>query len=211
MNRNLSTEAVLFDMDGTLIDAKLWHYEALNEALGIFGFEITYEDHLDRFDGLPTRRKLEILSKEYGLPQNLFPIISSVKQERTVRHIAKFCFPRVEQLLMFNWLREREIKIAVVTNSIRLTAEAMLASAGVLPFLDLLVTNEDVAHGKPEPEIYLTAMARLELSPSQCLVVEDHAYGVDSARAAGCRVIKVSEVEEVRISLLERALNQVDH
>ena len=61
-------KAVLFDMDGVLIDAKDWHYEALNKALGLFGIEISRYDHLATFDGLPTKVKLQMLSKKYYLP-----------------------------------------------------------------------------------------------------------------------------------------------
>ena len=70
MGRDHVTEirAVVFDMDGVLIDAREWHYEALNEALELFGFTIDRESHLTRFDGLPTRDKLKALSQEKGLP-----------------------------------------------------------------------------------------------------------------------------------------------
>ena len=64
-------KAVLFDMDGVLIDAKDWHYEALNRALELFGYTISRESHLSTFDGLPTRRKLEILSAAHGLPSDM--------------------------------------------------------------------------------------------------------------------------------------------
>ena len=64
-------KAVIFDMDGVLIDAREWHYEALNRALRLFGMEISRTDHLTTFDGLPTRRKLEMLSSTNGLPVEL--------------------------------------------------------------------------------------------------------------------------------------------
>lgn len=190
-------------MDGTLIEAKNWHFLALNEALAIFGLEIALEDHLARFDGLPTRKKLEVLSKENGLPENLYSIISGLKQDRTLRLIAKECFPRVEQLLLFQWLRRKNLKIAVATNSIRLTASQMLDSAGITKYLDTVVTNEDVVHPKPSPEIYLKTAQSLAVRPENCLVVEDNHFGILAAEKAGCTVVRVREVEEVRVSLLE--------
>ena len=202
-------KAVIFDMDGTLVDAKNWHYESLNEALSIFGFEISREEHEARFDGLPTRRKLELLSEERGLPKNLIPIISAVKQERTLRYISKECFPRVEQLLMFNWLRNKGLLTAVATNSIRNTADSMLSSAGLLDYLDLVVTNEDVSAAKPDPEIYALSASRLGVLPEQCLVVEDNDYGVSSAQAAGCNVVKVSAVDQTRTGLIDKALREL--
>ena len=64
-------KAIIFDMDGVLIDAKDWHYEALNRALKLFGYNISRYDHLVTFDGLPTRKKLEMLTREHGLPPSL--------------------------------------------------------------------------------------------------------------------------------------------
>jgi beta-phosphoglucomutase-like phosphatase (HAD superfamily) len=68
-------KAVIFDMDGVLIDAKEWHYEALNRALTVYGFGISRHDHLATYDGLPTNTKLEILSREQGLPRSLHGVI----------------------------------------------------------------------------------------------------------------------------------------
>ena len=201
-------KAVVFDMDGTLIDAQMWHYEALNEALDIFGLSITMDDHLARFDGLPTRKKLEVLSEERGLPQFLFSMINEIKQERTLRLVSKYCFPRVEQLLLFQWLQERGVKLAVATNSIRMTSQRMLESAGVWPYLDVVITNEDVSHPKPHPEIYQVAAHALGLDPIDCIAVEDNHFGVESARSAGCEVLVVDGVEDVRIHLLEKVLGR---
>ena len=76
--------AIVFDMDGVLIDAREWHYEALNQALGLLGFSISRFDHLSTYDGLPTRRKLEMLSMERGLPRALHDFINALKQEYTI-------------------------------------------------------------------------------------------------------------------------------
>ena len=76
-------KAILFDMDGVLIDAKDWHYEALNKALALFGFEITRTEHLSTYDGLPTSVKLKKLTIEKGLPKKLHKFISEIKQQYT--------------------------------------------------------------------------------------------------------------------------------
>ncbi|CAN1486574.1 COG0637 Predicted phosphatase/phosphohexomutase [Microbacteriaceae bacterium] len=203
----MTIKAIVFDMDGTLVDAKEWHFHALNDALSIFGLEISAQDHESRFDGLPTRKKLEILSEEMGLPKSLHNIISSIKQDRTLRFVANECFPKMEQLLMFQWIRSKGLLLAVATNSIRRTAEQMLSSAGLLGQLDVLLTNEDVSLPKPDPEIYLRAAFELGVLPHECLVVEDNEYGITSATTAGCQVVRVSKVEQTRISLIETALS----
>ena len=196
-------QAVIFDMDGVLIDAVDWHYQALNEALAIFDAQIGEQEHFERFNGLPTRVKLEMLTSEERLPGHLHEIISAVKQERTLRVAAHRCFPRVEHLLLFSWLRSRGCHLAVATNSIRATASAMLEFAGLLQLLDVLVTNEDVEEAKPAPDLYVEACQRLGVSTADALVIEDHPFGVQAAERAGCSVIQVSGVHEVTVSLVE--------
>ena len=96
-------KTVLFDMDGVLIDATEWHYEALNESLEIFGFTISRDEHQKRFNGMTTRSKLEILTVEKNLPRGLHKIISDIKQDRTLRIAARMCFPNAAHLLHCEW------------------------------------------------------------------------------------------------------------
>jgi beta-phosphoglucomutase len=193
-------------MDGTLVEAKDWHFHALNDALRIFGQDITREEHEAEFNGLPTRIKLAKLTEQGRIPAHLHSLILEIKQERTLRWVSKDCFPRIEQLLMFSWLKSQGILVAVATNSIRQTAEVILKSAGILERLDLLVTNEDVAKSKPDAEIYIKASSLLGVMPGDCLVIEDHEYGIKSAIGAGCKVHKVSDVEEVSTLLIQQLI-----
>ena len=197
-------QAVIFDMDGTLIDARDWHYRALNEALEIFGEHISLDEHSSTFNGLPTKVKLAKLTQDGRIPEHLHGLISDIKQDRTLREIAKNCFPRVEHLLLLAWLKNRSIPMAVATNSIRETAETMLKSAGVFEYLDCVITNEDVNSSKPHPEIYLRACEALGVDPQNALVLEDHEYGVESAKSAGCIVVEVDGPWDVSTRLIER-------
>jgi HAD superfamily hydrolase (TIGR01509 family) len=197
-------DTVLFDMDGVLIDATEWHYDALNEALEIFGFEIGREEHLARFNGMTTRKKLEILSLENGLPRELHEIISEVKQDRTLRIAARKCFPTAAHLILLSTLKNKGMKVGVVTNSIRMTTEFMLQYSGVSKFLDVLVTNEDVVQPKPAPDGYLLAMKTLGSNPTHTVVVEDGMHGVQAAKAAGARVVEVRDPGDVSLEILER-------
>jgi HAD superfamily hydrolase (TIGR01509 family) len=201
--------AVLFDMDGVLIDAREWHYDSLNEALEIFGFSISREDHVERFNGMTTRSKLEVLSKEYGLPDNLHSLISDVKQDRTLRIAAANCFPDAQHLILISRLREIGISVGVVTNSIRRTSEFMLNYAGILDYLDVLITNEDVSLGKPSPEGYILAMEKLHTLPEHTWVVEDGEYGIQAAELAGANVIRVSSPADVNLQILEKVFPEI--
>jgi HAD superfamily hydrolase (TIGR01509 family) len=193
---------VIFDMDGVLIDARDWHYLALNEALAPFGYDISREEHLQRFDGLTTRSKLQILSDELGLPKNLHQLIGKVKQDRTLRLAASKCYPNIAHLILLERLRSKDIRLGLYTNSIRETSEYMLRHAGILNFFEVFISNEDVTSPKPNPEGYLKACAELSLDPSEVLVIEDGEYGVLAARKAGCKVHQVSAPQDVNIEAL---------
>lgn len=195
-------KAVLFDMDGVLIDARDWHYEALNESLRIFGVEISRSDHLSRFNGLSTRKKLEMLTSDGVIPYELHEAIQSIKQDRTLRIAAQKCFPIVSHQVLITRLKVLGIKVGLVTNSIRKSSEFMLEYAGLLKFMDVVVTNEDVIEGKPNPAGYLLAMQKLQVLSSETIVIEDGEYGILAAEAAGASVIKVSDPFEVSLELL---------
>lgn len=196
----------MFDMDGVLIDARTWHYEALNEALKIFGVDISPSEHESRFDGLPTRVKLEMLSDEGRLATHTHEIVNAVKQERTNRIAAVMCKPRLNHLLLIAWLKQRGFLLGVATNSVRQTTLNMLNFAGLLSQLDAVVTNEDVKRAKPFPDIYLKASQQLNVAPNKILVVEDLDVGFRAAEAAGCSPIRVNGVEDVNITLIEPML-----
>ncbi len=204
------TKTVLFDMDGVLIDATEWHYEALNESLEIFGFSIPRDEHLNRFNGMTTRSKLEILSAEKNLPRGLHDIISDIKQDRTLRIAARLCFPNASHLILLSTLKERDIKVGVVTNSIRLTSEFMLEYAGLTKYLDVLVTNEDVDNPKPAPDGYRLAMKKLESLPGDTVVIEDGDHGIAAAISAGARVVKVSNPGEVSLELIDKIMGEAE-
>ena len=202
-------DTVLFDMDGVLIDATEWHYDALNEALEIFGFEIGREEHLARFNGMTTKKKLEILSVEKSLPRDLHEIISDVKQDRTLRIAARKCFPTAAHLILLSTLKNKGMKVGVVTNSIRMTTEFMLQYSGVSKFLDVLITNEDIDLPKPAPDGYVLAMKNLGSKAENTVVVEDGMHGIQAAKAAGARVVEVKDPTQVSLEILERIVGQV--
>ena len=199
-------KSVIFDMDGVLIDAREWHFEALNSALEPFGLEITRNDHDARFNGMTTKSKLDILTSEKGLPKDLHRVISAVKQDRTLRIAAAKCYPNIQHIILIQRLKSLGIKVGLYTNSIRQTTEYMLRHAQLLELFDSIITNEDVKHPKPDPEGYLKSCSQLEHLPKNTLVVEDGDYGVISAEKAGCKVFRVLEPKDVSIENLSKFL-----
>lgn len=190
-------KAVIFDMDGVLIEAKDWHYEALNKALGLFGMEISRYDHLVTYDGLPTKKKLEMLSTERGLPLELHEFINDMKQLYTLEIVYAQCKPRFYHEYALSRLKQEGYKLAVASNSIRKTVQIMMEQSALLGYLDFYLSNQDVKLGKPDPEIYIKAIQKMGLSPQECLVVEDNEKGIQAVKASGAWLMEVDEVEEV--------------
>lgn len=184
-------------MDGVLIEAKDWHYEALNKALGLFGYEITRAEHLSSYDGLPTKVKLKKLTLEKGLPVELHNFINEMKQQYTVGIIQNQCRPRFNHEYCLAKLRANGFQVACCSNSIRMTIEMMMSYAKLDQYLNLIMSNQDVKNAKPDPEIYSTAMKKLNLDPSECLIVEDNENGIKAALASGGHLMAVKTVDEV--------------
>jgi beta-phosphoglucomutase len=203
-------KAVIFDMDGVLIDAKDWHYEALNRALNLFGFNISRYDHLVTFDGLPTRQKLQMLTKEQGLPKSLHPLINELKQIYTMEIVHARCKPVFQHEYALSKLKSKKYKIAVASNSIRNSIEVMMRCSNLEPYLDTIVSNQDVKVGKPDPEIYLRTMQLLGVAPDQCLVVEDNEHGITAARSAGAHLLVVRQTTDVTYDAISGRISQIE-
>lgn len=203
-------KAVLFDMDGVLIEAKDWHYEALNRALDLFGLSISRVDHLSTFDGLPTRRKLEMLSIERGLPRELHDFLNDLKQRYTVDMVHARCRPQFAQERLLSALRNSGYRLAVCSNSIRSTVQLMMDRAALTSYLDLMLSCQDVDRPKPAPDIYLKAMQVFGLRPHECLVVEDNEHGIKAALESGAHLLVVQSVEQTNLQSVTSRIEQIE-
>lgn len=203
-------KAVIFDMDGVLIEAKDWHYEALNRALALFGFSISRYDHLVTFDGLPTSRKLEMLSVERGLPTSLHPFINEMKQHYTMEYVFTRCKPKFVHQYALSRLKAEGYRLALASNSIRCTVDMMMEKADLDQYLEFKLSNQDVKKAKPDPEIYQVAISRLGLKPEECLIAEDNQNGVKAALASGAHLFKVDTVNDVTYSKLMTRIKEIE-
>ena len=202
-------KAIIFDMDGVLIDAKDWHYEALNKALNFFGEEISRYDHLVTFDGLPTRKKLEMLSKTGELPIGLHPLINDLKQKFTTEMVYSKCQPVFCHQYALAKLKSEGYKLVVCSNSIMRTIEIMMERSDLLKYLDFFLSNQDVIKSKPDPEIYEKAIERLNLAPNECLILEDNENGIKAAIASKAHLLKVNTVEDVTYLNIKKKINEI--
>jgi beta-phosphoglucomutase len=203
-------KAIVFDMDGVLIEAKDWHYEALNKALRLFGYEISRFEHLTMFDGIPTRSKLERLTIEKGLPKKLHGFINEMKQQYTEEFIHSFCKPMFVHEYALNRLKAEGYRMGVASNSIRYTVELMMKKSCLANYLDFMISNEEVKNAKPDAEMYILAMSKLGLQPSECLIVEDNENGIKAARASGANVLVVNEVQDVNYENISSFITELN-
>lgn len=203
-------KAILFDMDGVLIDARDWHYEALNRALRLFGHEITRYDHIHNFDGLPTRDKLKLISEESYLPESLHGFINELKQQYTREEIEMKCKPVFQHEYALSKLKNEGYKLAVCSNSIRETIENMMKKASLMEYLSLIMSNEDVVKAKPDPEIYVKAMEMLDLKPDECLILEDNKNGIKAAIDSGAHLLRVNDIYDVNYSNIKNRIREIE-
>lgn len=203
-------KAIVFDMDGVLIDAKDWHYEALNRALALFGYEINQHEHLTTYDGLPTRRKLEMLTVARGLPRVLHEFINEMKQVYTMEIVNARCKPTFVHERALSSLAAKGYRLAVASNSVRASVEVMMAKSHLAPYFEFMLSNEDVTKAKPDPEIYLSAIQQFGISPSECLVVEDNENGIRAAKDAGAHLLVVGDVSEANLDNVLSRIEQIE-
>lgn len=191
-------KAVIFDLDGVLADACEVHRYALNQALlEVAGYEIP-KNELPRYEGLPTRNKLLILSNQGLLQHEQHDAVNKRKQELTLQMIDNHINYSIPLTYMMQRLDQAHIKIAVVTNCTEVSARLMLDKLGVMPFILTLVTADQVQHPKPDPEGLQMAMRVLDVTPDEVIYVGDQPVDARAAHEAGIdQYVHVNSVNEV--------------
>ena len=132
-----------------------------------------------------------------------FEYIENIKQEKTIEAIHKYAHKRQEKICLMEFLKEKNIKIACYTNSIRKTAELMLKKTGILDYFDLLITNEDVEKAKPDPQGYFLCLTKTNIFAKNTIIIEDSPNGLEAAKQTNCIIVQVKDPTEVNIDLLK--------
>ena len=194
----MAIKLIIFDLDGVLVDAKELHYEALNRALGSIDqkFVIGKEEHLSKYDGLNTTKKLQMLTLEKGLPPQYHNEIWSLKQKATIEIVKNYEFD-FRLIGVLHTLKDNGYTIAVASNSIRETVKFMLLRKGFMEYVDFYVSNQDVKHPKPNTEMYLQCMIKAGVSPKETIIVEDSHIGRKAASDSGAYLLAVKDSDDV--------------
>ena len=204
-------KCILFDLDGVLVDACEWHYQALNRALEeVSDFKISRQEHITTYNGLPTKVKLQTLTDRGHILSEDRNKVWSRKQEITVEVINENAALDDQKCDMMKFIKSNNIKVGCVTNSIEKTANLMLEKTGQIGFMDIIVTNESVEKAKPSPEGYLLAMEKLNVSPKETLILEDSDKGFAAAISSNANVMRVSGPKEVNLKNIIHKISSIE-
>ncbi len=203
------TKLIIFDLDGVLVEAKQIHYDTLNQSLKEVGeqYIITEAEHLSTYDGLKTNQKLDMLTKAKGLPKEVHEQVWNRKQHLTIEAISQLQTNHV-LVSVFKELRDRGYQLACCSNSIRRSVLVMLSKIGLIEYMDLILSNEDVKNSKPHPEMYWKAMSMMGVLPEETLIVEDSPHGLLAASRSRANVLRVDNPYDLTIEKITKKLNE---
>jgi HAD superfamily hydrolase (TIGR01509 family) len=204
-------KAIIFDLDGVLIDSKEIHFNALNLALDEFGSDliITRDEQDNIFEGLTTKAKLNILTKIKDLPESLHEDIWRLKQEYSATLFTSVSQDK-ELINLFKFIRSNNIKIGVASNSIRKTLDGCLKSLGLIELIDYSLSNEDVSLPKPSPEIYNKVINYFETNKDNTVIFEDSPVGLAAAYASGASVEPVINRSDIFFDRILRVVEELN-
>ena len=202
-----SIKLVIFDLDGVLVEAKNIHFDALNDALGD-DYAISWNEHLSIYDGLKTRQKLNMLSDKKGLPKKDHDKIWEAKQRLTLQKLKELKEDKKLKTIMSNLVTDG-YKIAVCSNSIRKTCLTVLSKLGIMEYMDLVISNEDVQNSKPHPEMYWKAISKMSCLPEETLIVEDSPYGLLAASRSKSHILRVKNTKDVTWNNITKKIKQI--
>lgn len=182
--------AVIWDLDGTLIDSAHYHWEAWQAVMAVENFTLTYDEYAADFG----KRNDEILRGRLGadLPGEFVARVSLAKEE-TYRHLVRtkglVLLPGagywLERLKAEGWLQ------ALGTSAPRGNIDAVFATLDIEKFFDVVMSSEEVKAGKPSPDVFLVAAEKMGVAPAACVVIEDAPAGIEAARRAGMKSVGV--------------------
>jgi len=188
------TQAVIFDLDGTLIDNNSYHRQTWEKYLEKIGKKISEEEFNANMNGRTNEDAIKyIFGKDISNEDSLK---HTLEKESLYREIYKPFIKPVPGLIDFlQILKNKNIPMAIATSGIQPNIDFMFENIPIKQYFDLVVNSSHIKKGKPDPEIYLKVASLLHVSPKNCLVFEDAAVGIKSAKAAGMKVIAVATTQ----------------
>ncbi|NCO96752.1 MAG: phosphatase [Candidatus Aenigmarchaeota archaeon CG_4_9_14_3_um_filter_37_18] len=177
----MTIKAVLFDMDGTILDSEPAHTKVLQEVIQKeVGIDISEED-IREYIGLSYDKKLEIIFKRMGIKKDIYNLADMARKKSLENsHLVAKMYGAEELIKRM----KENFAIALVTGSGRDQADFFMESVGLKKYFKTIVTSDDVKRNKPSPDIYLLAAEKLKMKPEECVAIEDSTTGIESAKSA---------------------------
>jgi beta-phosphoglucomutase len=211
-------KAVIFDFDGVIADSEALHYKALNTIFNRFGVDIPKEVHWKKYLGYTDLENIEAVNRDYDMGLDAAAIIEQIGQKKIVfDEMAKtdaVIFDGVAEFIQM--LTDNSVRLAICSGALRSDIILMLSGVDFKEVFEVIITADDVKHGKPDPEGYLMALDMLNqngvepIRANECVVIEDSHWGLEAASAANMNPIAVTntysrcELEQVGRKVVDR-------
>jgi HAD superfamily hydrolase (TIGR01509 family) len=200
--------AVVFDMDGLLLDTELLWHRAEIELFARHGAEFSWDDKMAVI-GSSFRFTADYFADRLGLPREQGPGLVDEMVSLMEAQLREQVDGRPGAVELVERLRGRT-RLGLASNSPRHLVDAALATARISDAFDAIVTSDDVSESKPAPDIYLVACERLGVDPADALALEDSASGIAAAKAAGLTCIAVPQFAETDVSAADRVIDSLE-
>lgn len=182
------TKALIFDMDGVIIDSEPIHFESDKMTLREYGIEVT-DEILNNYVGVANPKMWAELKEMYQLRCS----VEELLQKQLMYKFELFGTQKLQAidgiLELIDLLKEKKIKVGLASSSPRVFIELILKNLGIMEFFDVIVSGEEVENSKPAPDIFLKTAKILCVEPEACLVIEDSGHGAKAAKSAGMRCV----------------------
>jgi beta-phosphoglucomutase len=186
LNKKLTSfDAVIFDMDGVLVNSEPFYVEVEQTNFRQLGLEISEEEH-QTYQGTATDRMWQLIKERHGVEHSVKDLVKMTNNLVTphFNSMEKMeAMPGVETLI--KKLKEKEIPLALASSSYAGVIEIILLKTGLQKYFNVVVDSQMAGASKPEPEIFLLAAQKLGVQPGKCIVIEDSTNGIKAAKAAG--------------------------
>lgn len=197
-------KAVIFDLDGLLLDTEIVAFKVYEELGRRFSFALTLPDFMENFCGRTLRRNVAYCNERFQLPWELEEAVEEVLRiEKKILDEGVDVMPGARELLIF--LKEHNYKTCVASSSARERSIRLLEQHDLVKFFDDFVFGPEVERGKPNPDIFFKAAEKLGVSPENCLVLEDSQAGIQAAYSAGMQVICIPDLKYPTEEYVEKA------
>lgn len=189
--KRMDASAVIFDLDGTLVDNNAFHLQSWKQYIKNLGKEISEEEYNANINGRTNKDAAEYLFGKKMTKDEA--MVYALEKEAVYREMYAPHIKPVEGLIeMLDGLKKLNVPMAIATSGIQVNIDFMFDHIAIRDYFSVVVNSAHINKGKPDPEIYLKAAELLEVAPESCLVFEDAVVGINSAKAAGMRVVAVS-------------------